>query len=95
MAIKNSPGNILSYKGLYELYTFSYKQNTSAAEDILLEGISNNPDAIDLMVLLAFYYKETGEAERAAGYFNSAIEEAKKRGNDELVSTLEKELTNL
>ena len=94
-AIKNNPSNILSYRGLYELYTFSYRQNTSAAENLLLQGIDNNPDSIDLIILLAFLYKETGEAERAAGYFNSAIEKAKKLGNDELILTLEKELKSL
>ena len=52
-AIANSPNRIDLYRGLFELYKYSYKQNTSAAEDILLSGLKANPDNPDLQNLLA------------------------------------------
>lgn len=94
-AIRNNPKNIHSYRSLYELYKFSYKKDTGLAEDTLLLGLKNSPHSVDLMIMLAGYYKESGEAEEASGYYNRAIEEAKKLGNDELVLILEKELKGL
>ena len=54
-AIVNSPNRIDLYRGLFELYKYSYKQNTSAAEDILLSGLKANPDNPDLQNLLTQY----------------------------------------
>lgn len=49
---------IEAYTGLHELYKYSYKQDTTLATDILLEGLEKNPNNIDLLIALASYYKE-------------------------------------
>lgn len=54
-AIINSPNRIDLYRGLFELYKYSYRQNTSAAEDTLLAGLKANPGNRDLQVLLDQY----------------------------------------
>ena len=46
-----SPSYIDSYRNLYTLYRYLYKTNTSAAADILTEGLKNNPDNPDLLQL--------------------------------------------
>ncbi len=53
-AIKLKPDNINFYRGLFELYTtYGYKSGTSAAADLLKEGLKNNPNNPDLLKLQA------------------------------------------
>ena len=66
---ENDEQYIPVYRALYDLYSLSYKQETSAAEDILKEGLEKNPDNLDLLVLLAAHYKKEGRTDdaRSAG----------------------------
>lgn len=52
-AIQNDPTYILSYRNLFDLYTLSYKVHTSAAADIIEEGLKKNPNNPDLLQLKA------------------------------------------
>ncbi len=51
--IKLKPDYIDSYRNLYSLYRYLYKTNTSAAADILTEGLTNNPNNAELLQLQA------------------------------------------
>src|SRR3989344_7326911 len=83
---------IQGYRALYELYYFSYKEKWNLADDILLEGLSKNPKSTDLMILLAQYYKETGDTTNARTYYQKALTEAKAQGNTPLTDLLKQEL---
>ncbi len=47
------PHTIAAYQNLYTLYRSLYKTNTSAASDILVEGLKNNPGNQQLLDLQA------------------------------------------
>lgn len=51
------PDYIQAYRGLYELYTYSYKEKASQIPVFLKAGIAKNPDATDLKAFLADYEK--------------------------------------
>ena len=50
-AIAIKPTYIDYYRDLYMLYRYQYKTNTSAAADILTQGLMANPNNSDLLVL--------------------------------------------
>lgn len=68
-AIHNEPTYIDSYITLHEIYRYSYKEKADLADDVLLEGLQNNPANRDLTAYLARYYKETGDKARAIEYY--------------------------
>ena len=94
-AIKNDPHYILSYANLYDLYRLSYKKDTNKAEDILQQGIKQNPKAIDLVVALATYYRDKGNVADAKTYYQRAITLATEVNNANLVQSLKAELQAL
>lgn len=71
--IELKPDYTPAFKNLFELYTFSYKEKISLADDALIDGIAKNPKAYDLMVALAMYYKENGDKSGARKYFEMAL----------------------
>jgi tetratricopeptide (TPR) repeat protein len=94
-AIALEPTNLTLYRGLHELYRYSYKRDTSAAADILKTGLQKIPDNIDLLVLLASYYKEKGQKKEARLYYEKALAGARVSGNTALVDALERDLAEL
>ena len=92
---QNNPEYVSVYRALYELYLYSYKQDTSSAEDALLEGLRNTEDNPDLLVLLAGYYKEKGDTANARTYYEKARDEVLIRGNQSLADLLQEEIDNL
>jgi predicted Zn-dependent protease len=90
--IKYAPHDTNIYKNLFSLYTdTSYKSSTDAAVNILKQGIQNNPQAIDLYIILARYYKAHGESANAKIEYDAAIAAAKTSGNTSLVETIQAE----
>ncbi len=92
--------SVQSYIGLHELYKYSYKQDTTLAVDILVEGMLKNPTSIDLIITLANYYKERGNIAKgdftnAKKYYEQARDNAKKMANTQLVELLDLEIANL
>lgn len=77
-AIENSPNTIAHYHDLHELYRYSYKQDTKLAVEVLLEGLAENPNNVDILVTLATYYKEISDNTNAKKYYEQAREEAQK-----------------
>lgn len=91
-AIHNDPHYVLSYLNLYDLYRLSYKQDTNKGEEILKQGIKENPKAIDLLVALATYYRGKGNVADAKVFYERAITEATALKNDALAASLKAEV---
>lgn len=89
------PDYIGGYRALYELYYYSYKEKASLAPQILKTGLSKNSRSTDLMVLLAQYYKETGDKVQARNYYNQSLNEFNKTGNASMSALIQQELTTL
>jgi len=94
-AIENSSGNIALYRSLHELYKYSYKEKAGLADDILFKGLEENPNNLDLLILLGLYYKETEDIENSRKYYGKALVEAQKQGNNDLVDALQQNIQEL
>lgn len=96
-ALERAPTNSLEYLALHELYRYSLKQDTTAAEDILKQGIElvteNQP--IDLYVALGSYYVAKGEKEKAIESYTKTRDLAQKARNTGLVAQLNAEIAKL
>lgn len=90
-AIKNTPNDTNPYRALFELYTSVYKTGTSAAENILKQGIQANPQSVDLQVMLARYYKSAGRTAEANAQYDAAIANAKSQGQTDLAAQIQSE----
>ena len=82
------PDNPQTYENLYNLYTGPYTEKKANALGTLLQGLTNNPTSIDLMVYIARYYKGVGDMASAATYYQKAISEAKSEHNGNLELSL-------
>lgn len=80
-AIENDPGYLLSYQNLFDLYRYSYQTDTDKAEHILKEGIEQNPETIELRILLAEWYAQMGEIEDALVVYEEVVDLAEARGD--------------
>lgn len=89
-AIANEPTRVGLYRSLYELYRFSYKTNTTAAPDILKQGLSANPGTLDLLLLLGGYYRDLKNGAEAQRYYVDARVAAERMGNGTLVSEIDR-----
>ena len=97
-AIKNDPKYTLSYINLHDLYRLSYGILTTKATDILKQGIVANPNAIDLYIALATYYKNMNnkiDIANARTYYEQALTKAKALNNQNLVNAITAELNAL
>lgn len=65
---------ITYYFDLHEIYRYFYKQETTLAEDILKQGLERYPQATDLMAILAHYYNDLGQEEKAREYYQKILE---------------------
>lgn len=94
-AIALDQTRIALYRGLHELYKYSYKKETTAAADILKIGLERNPDNTDLLILLGVYYKDTGDKKSARLYYTEALSIAKVAGNTQFAEAIERDLQGL
>ena len=72
------------YRGLYELYRYSYKQNTPLWEETLRAGITATGD-LGLISVLANRYVEVERFADAVSAYDVAIAEAERQGNQKLI----------
>ena len=93
--IANDPRAVNTYRNIFELYVYSYKQGTSAAEDILKKGIAKLPDALDLKILLARYSRDGGRTAEARTAYDAAIASATAQHNPSLAAELTAEATSI
>ena len=90
-AIVNNPKQTYLYQDLFQLYTNQYPQSTATIEGVLKQGITAVPQATDLMVTLARYYKSTGDMTDAKAEYGVAIASAQSQGQTALVTQIQKE----
>ena len=95
ISIKNEPTYIAGYRALYDLYALSYKEKASEAPKILLKGLAVNPKSVDLMVLLAQYYRDTGDKGNALLYYNKAIALLTEAGDTARLEAIKSDLNAL
>lgn len=75
-AVENSSGItecLIYYRNLHELYKYHYDEKTDLADDILLEALEIYPDEPDFLVLLAVYYQDIGDIQKAIEYFEKLL----------------------
>jgi tetratricopeptide (TPR) repeat protein len=96
-AIEAAPQFSINYTDLFEMYRDVYKQDTSAAEEILKEGIRNisTIDVVDLQLMLARHYRAKGNIEGARQYYTDARQIAQSASNASLVRQIDSELRTL
>jgi hypothetical protein len=94
--IKAEPTFALTYRDLYELYTAGvYKTDSTAAIDIVLQGIKANPTSLDLLSLAGNYYKAKGDMTNAKKYYTEARDAAHAAGDTKAESDFNTELSSL
>lgn len=94
-ALRREPTQVVNYLSFHELYRYSYKQDTSRAVDVLLEGVkeTGNPD---LYLALGTYYRDTVKNQKKAiEYYLEARDALTKAGNIEAVKGIEEEIRRL
>lgn len=72
-SIENDPKNLDAYKSLADIYQYSYTEKQDLVDDILLRGLSSNPNNIDFMFMLARYYVDIGNLDGAVVYYNTIL----------------------
>lgn len=87
--VELDPSYISGYRSLVDLYRYSYQKNTTKAVDIIQQGLKANPKNVDLYVLLANYYQEKGDVKNARINYNLALEEARVKGDSDVVRSIE------
>lgn len=86
--IAMKPDYTQAYQDLSDLYRYSYPEKSSQAAPVLLRGIENNPQSLDLMVGLARYYAAQKDKINAQKSYQSAINEANREGKTDAANSL-------
>ena len=94
-ALQLEPKVLSNYRNLFDLYALSYTEKKDKADDVLIEAIKKNPDKIDIMILLARFYKDNGQKESSREYYEKAVESAKSQGLLNVVEDISKEMDQL
>lgn len=96
-SIQVAPGLEANYTDMYEMYKYVYKQDTTAAIDILKRGIekASGPSAIQFEIMLGREYRDRGDKENAKKYLTEARDAAQAAGNRSLSSELTREINSL
>lgn len=79
------PTYIPAYRALYSLYGTI---GSNEREGMLKYGLSKNPKSIDILVLLAEYYRSQNNKDLAKSYYIKASSTAKDDGNETLYQSL-------
>jgi len=85
------------YLDLADMYEYAYKQNTTAAVDILKEGASalGSPHGIDLVLRLGQYYADTHDVKDARATYQIALQAAQALHNQSLIASIQRTLAQL
>lgn len=86
-AIELDPTQVGWYRGLSELYRYSYKQETGTLETLLLQGIEAT-ESPELMSMLAGRYVTLKRFAEAVALYDRAIVQAEKNNEEALVERL-------
>ncbi len=77
--IENNPKWVNAYRELAAIYKYHLKDRYPEMEEILLQGLEKSKEftgeaPVDFYSMLAVFYKETGQIEKAIEYFEKVIE---------------------
>ena len=90
--IQLKPDYVQAYEDLRTLYTSSdYPGGQAKALPVLLLGLKNNPQSVDLMTYVARYYRSTGDKANANAYYDKAVETARPGNNANLADSIARE----
>ena len=84
-----------AYLGLFELYRYSYKVDTSAASDIMKNAIAQFPDRLDLVLTLGTYYAEKGDYATARVVLNGGLDKARDANDVNMIAEFGREIEKL
>ena len=73
LAIKNAPKNPHMYRNLVELYTYHLTSHTADIPKVLQQGLAVIPGSIDLMSMLAVYYRDHGDLAEAVRWYEQLL----------------------
>jgi tetratricopeptide (TPR) repeat protein len=94
--IATDPHYLDAYRHLLELYTTtSYKPSNTAAVDVVAAALKANPNAYDLQLLLARWYRDTHNYAAAKAEYQLAIDNAKRQNLATVSVQIEAELKAL
>jgi tetratricopeptide (TPR) repeat protein len=93
--IENDPKMTEGYVRLFDLYSISYKTETTLAADILKKGIEVNPKDVGLMITLGDYYKQKEAYPLAKMSYEQALSVAKESKNNEQIAEITKLINSL
>jgi tetratricopeptide (TPR) repeat protein len=94
-AIAVDPGDLSAYVELYQLYLYSYKQNTSAAVDTLTSAGQHFSTSTTPYDLLGQYYRDKGDSVNARAAFQKAIDIARANGDITAMDRIGDELSKV
>ncbi len=81
-----------AYRHLLEIYTTtSYQPTNTAAADITAKALVALPNAFELQVMLARYYRDTGRIADARAEYQLAIDNAKRLNNTTMAAQIQAE----
>ena len=77
--IESNPKWVNAYRELAAIYKYHLKDRYLEIEDILLQGLEKSKEftgeaPVDFYSMLAVFYKETGQVEKAIEYFEKVLE---------------------
>lgn len=93
--IENDPKMTEGYMRLFDLYSISYKTETTLAADILKKGIEVNPKDVGLTITLGDYYKQKEAYQLAKMSYEQALVVAKESKNSEQITEITKLISSL
>lgn len=70
---ENINEHLIFYRNLHRLYQQKYQEKTDLADDILFEALEKYPDEPDFLTLLADYYQNEGDKEKAIEYYEKLL----------------------
>jgi len=82
-ALNNDPSNVSIYEDLTMLYTYALTGREQKFEALILDAVNKTPSIKpNLYQILAFYYKNTGNIDKAKSYLEQLITLAPERTSD-------------
>lgn len=72
-SIKNNPNDPGTYVSLSELYFYSLKEKYDFADDILLQGLTVNPQSMDLTKALARLYEKSEQYAKSIEWWQKVL----------------------
>ncbi len=73
LAIDNAPKIALMYRNLVNLYTYHLPSRAADIPRVLQKGLGVMPGSLDLMAMMAVYYRDHGQPEEAIKWYEQLL----------------------